>query len=132
MLLQLAFAGILSIAYALVMMIVIVGLILEMKKDGICAPTTIFMIFVVGVFVVSAIMHPTEFYCLFHGVLYLLAIPAMSMLLIIYSICNLNVVSWGTREVSVFILFLFGFVFVLVAFGGEGKGSVFWEYSMRH
>ncbi|XP_076459203.1 chitin synthase chs-2-like [Babylonia areolata] len=95
---QLALAGVMSIGYALLMMVVIVGLILEMKKDGICAPTTIFMIFVVGVFVVSAIMHPMEFYCLFHGLLYLLAIPAMSMLLMIYSICNLNVVSWGTRE----------------------------------
>jgi chitin synthase len=97
---QLAFAGIMSIGYALLMMVVIVGLILEMKKDGICAPTTIFMIFVIGVFVISAIMHPMEFYCLFHGLLYLLAIPAMSMLLMIYSITNLNVVSWGTREVS--------------------------------
>lgn len=97
---QLAFAGILSIGYALLMMVVIVGLVLEMKKDGICAPTTIFMIFVVGVFIISAIMHPMEFYCLFHGILYLLSIPAMSMLLMIYSICNINVVSWGTREVS--------------------------------
>ncbi|KAK7111424.1 hypothetical protein V1264_011059 [Littorina saxatilis] len=95
---QLAFAGILSIGYALLMMVVIVGLVLEMKKDGICAPTTIFMIFVVGVFIISAIMHPMEFYCLFHGILYLLSIPAMSMLLMIYSICNINVVSWGTRE----------------------------------
>ncbi|KAL8576680.1 hypothetical protein ACOMHN_025155 [Nucella lapillus] len=95
---QLGLAGIMSIGYALLMMVVIVGLILEMKSDGICAPTTIFMLFVVGVFVVSAIMHPMEFYCLFHGLLYLLAIPAMSMLLMIYSVCNLNVVSWGTRE----------------------------------
>ena len=30
-----------------------------------------------------------------------LCIPAMYLLLIIYSITNLNVVSWGTREVAV-------------------------------
>nr|KAG5714884.1 hypothetical protein BaRGS_000372 [Batillaria attramentaria] len=96
---QLSFAAIMSIGYALVMMIVIVGLVLEMKKDGICAPTTIFTVFIVGVFIISAVMHPMEFYCLFHGILYFLAIPCMSMLLMIYSICNLNVVSWGTREV---------------------------------
>merc|ERR1719490_580962 len=33
--------------------------------------------------------------------MYLLCIPSMYLLLIIYSITNLNVVSWGTREVAV-------------------------------
>ena len=32
--------------------------------------------------------------------IYLLCIPSMYLLLIIYSITNLNVVSWGTREVA--------------------------------
>ena len=35
------------------------------------------------------------------GIIYLLCIPAMYLLLIIYSITNLNNVSWGTREVPV-------------------------------
>ncbi|VDI35520.1 chitin synthase [Mytilus galloprovincialis] len=95
---QLLFAGILSLIYALVMMVVVVGLGLEMKLEGICSPTTIFMIFIVGIFIISAILHPQEFYCLLHGALYFLLIPSMSMLLMIYSICNLHVVSWGTRE----------------------------------
>ena len=34
------------------------------------------------------------------GLIYLLCIPSMYLLLIIYSITNLNVVSWGTREVA--------------------------------
>ncbi|XP_035824770.1 chitin synthase chs-2 [Aplysia californica] len=97
---QLMLAGVLSIGYALLMMIVVVGLILEMRKDGICAPTTIFTICVMGIFVISAIMHPLEFFNIFHGVLYLMCIPSMSMLLMIYSITNLNIVSWGTREVT--------------------------------
>lgn len=69
-----------------------------MKREGLCSPTTIFMIFVVGTFVIAAILHPQEFYCILHGALYFLSIPSMSMLLMIYSICNLHVVSWGTRE----------------------------------
>ena len=36
-----------------------------------------------------------------HGFLYFLAIPSMSMLLMIYSLGNLHVVSWGTRETKI-------------------------------
>lgn len=32
------------------------------------------------------------------GLLYLLCIPSGYLLLVIYSLCNLHVVSWGTRE----------------------------------
>ena len=32
------------------------------------------------------------------GLLYFVAIPSMSMLMFLYSIGNLHVVSWGTRE----------------------------------
>ncbi len=38
--------------------------------------------------------------CIVPGLIYLLCIPSMYLLLIIYSITNLNVVSWGTREVA--------------------------------
>ena len=37
--------------------------------------------------------------CLPYGVIYFITIPSMYLLLVIYSIFNLNVVSWGTREV---------------------------------
>jgi hypothetical protein len=40
-----------------------------------------------------------EFWCLLHGCLYFLAIPSMSLILMIYSLANLNNVTWGTREV---------------------------------
>lgn len=46
----------------------------------------------------AAILHPLEFSCIIPGILYFLAIPCMYMLLPIYSVCNLNTVSWGTRE----------------------------------
>jgi chitin synthase len=39
-----------------------------------------------------------EFLCIVHGLEYFLAIPAMYLLLMIYSLTNLNIVTWGTRE----------------------------------
>ena len=42
----------------------------------------------------------TEFYCLKYGIIYYVTIPAMYLLLVIFSIFNLNDVSWGTREVA--------------------------------
>jgi len=54
-----------------------------------------------GSFFIAACLHPQEFWCVVPGLMYLLCIPSMYLLLIIYSITNLNVVSWGTREVAV-------------------------------
>ena len=44
------------------------------------------------------VFYVQEFWCIIHGFLYFLAIPSMSMLLMLYSLGNLHVVSWGTRE----------------------------------
>ncbi|XP_052079667.1 chitin synthase chs-2-like [Mytilus californianus] len=95
---QLQFAAILSCIYAIVMAIVLLGVIRDAINDGLCSVTTIFIMFVAGVFVISAILHPQEFLCLIPGLLYFLAIPSMCMLMFLYSIGNLHVVSWGTRE----------------------------------
>ncbi|XP_053385767.1 chitin synthase chs-2-like [Mercenaria mercenaria] len=97
---QLAYAAILSTVYSLVMMLVIVGLIKQAADNGFCSVTTVFLCFVVGVFVIAAFVHPKELWCILHGFLYFLAIPSMSMLLMLYSIGNLHVVSWGTRETA--------------------------------
>ncbi|KAL4217427.1 Chitin synthase 2 [Mactra antiquata] len=95
---QLTYAAILSTLYSLVMMIVIVGLLRQAALYGWCSVTTIFLSFVGGVFVLSAFLHPQEFWCIIHGFLYFLAIPSMSMILMLYALGNLHVVSWGTRE----------------------------------
>ncbi|XP_041375040.1 chitin synthase chs-2-like [Gigantopelta aegis] len=95
---HLGYAALLSIIYALVMLVVLVGLIKQIAENGFCSVTTVFVITLAGIFVISAILHPQEFGCLFHGVLYFLSIPSMSMLLMIYSVTNLQIVSWGTRE----------------------------------
>jgi chitin synthase len=98
--LQLLFAQILSTAYALIMMAVIVGTALQLGEDGIGSPSAIFLISMTGSFLIAAFLHPQEFWCIVPGIIYLLSIPSMYLLLILYSIINLNVVSWGTREVE--------------------------------
>ncbi|KAJ8875330.1 hypothetical protein PR048_023225 [Dryococelus australis] len=98
---QLLVAQILSTAYALVMMAVIVGTALQLGEDGIGSPSAIFLIALSGSTFIAACLHPQEFFCVIHGFIYLLSIPSMYLLLILYSIINLNVVSWGTREVAV-------------------------------
>lgn len=96
---QVIFAQILSTLYALIMMAVIVGTALQLGEDGIGSPSAIFLISLSGSFFIAACLHPQEFWCVVAGLIYLLSIPSMYLLLILYSIINLNVVSWGTREV---------------------------------
>merc|ERR1712223_653828 len=97
---QLVLSAILSTFYALIMMAVIVGTSLQLGEDGIGSPSAIFLISMTGSFFIAACLHPQEFWCIVPGLIYLLCIPSMYLLLIIYSITNLNVVSWGTREVA--------------------------------
>ena len=49
-------------------------------------------------FLVAAILHPTEFFSVFHCIWYLLALPSGYLFLPIYSAANLDSQSWGTRE----------------------------------
>ncbi|XP_026669106.1 chitin synthase chs-2 isoform X2 [Ceratina calcarata] len=98
---QLLCAQILSTGYALIMMAVIVGTALQLGEDGIGSPSAIFLIALSGSFFIAACLHPQEFWCIVPGIIYLLSIPSMYLLLILYSIINLNVVTWGTREVQV-------------------------------
>ncbi|CAG7824713.1 unnamed protein product [Allacma fusca] len=95
---QLMLAQLLSVIYALVMVAVLIALILQVLEDGLLAPSSIFLVAITVSFVVSALLHPLEFSCLLHGLLYYITIPSMYMLLIIYSLFNLNDVTWGTRE----------------------------------
>lgn len=91
-------AQLLSVIYSIVMMVVLVGIILQLSEDGFASPSGIFLIFTAMTFIVAAILHPQEFWCLPTGLIYYLTVPSMYLLLIVYSVCNLNNVSWGTRE----------------------------------
>uniref|UniRef100_A0A915I1B1 Uncharacterized protein n=1 Tax=Romanomermis culicivorax TaxID=13658 RepID=A0A915I1B1_ROMCU len=96
---QLLLAQIIGTFFALLMMAVIVGTAMQIKKDGVYSPHSIFLVTVIASFFSAALLHPKEFSCIIPGVLYFLAIPCMYMLLTIYSVCNLHIISWGTREI---------------------------------
>lgn len=62
------------------------------------AVSTWYLAGLAAIFILAALLHPGEFFCLFHALWYLLCLPSGYLFLIIYSICNLNDRSWGTRE----------------------------------
>ncbi|XP_025102509.1 chitin synthase chs-2-like isoform X2 [Pomacea canaliculata] len=95
---QIAYATILSTVYSLVMMIVLVGLLRQIQESGLCSVTAIFFLGIAVVFATTAILHPQEMGNILFGLLYFLAIPCTSMILVFYAVANLNVVSWGTRD----------------------------------
>ncbi|XP_068231758.1 chitin synthase chs-2-like isoform X2 [Palaemon carinicauda] len=97
---QISFAYILSAGYALVMIVVIVGMMLQFAEEGWDTPTSIFFLATSGSFVITGLMHPKEILCLPCGLVYYLLVPSMYLLLVVYSCFNLNNVSWGTREVA--------------------------------
>jgi chitin synthase len=80
------------------MMAVLVGIMLQIIEDGPLAPASLFFFIVAVGFVIAALLHPQEFWCLPAAVVYYVTVPSMYFLLIVYAIFNLNVVSWGTRE----------------------------------
>lgn len=97
---QLFVAGVISAIYGLIMMAVLVGIMLQIQNDGILAPSSIFFFLVAGEMIIAALLHPQELACLPAGVVYYVTVPSMYLLLIIYSVFNMNNVSWGTREVE--------------------------------
>ena len=68
---QLALSGLLSTAYAMVMMAVIVGTALQLGEDGVASPSAVFLISMVGSFFIAACLHPQEFWCIVPGIIYL-------------------------------------------------------------
>ncbi|XP_076021598.1 chitin synthase chs-2-like [Genypterus blacodes] len=98
---QIVVAAILSTAYAFLMLVVILAIIGSMVKDQtILTPSSIFIVAMAVIYIVTAIMHPQETHLVFYGLLYILCIPSAYLLLTIYSMVNMNNVSWGTRETA--------------------------------
>ncbi|VDI44578.1 chitin synthase [Mytilus galloprovincialis] len=101
---QLTVAMALSAIYAMFMMAVLVGTIVNIAEEGIFTPTAVFMYVLIGIFLIAGLFHPHELTDLFWGLLYFVCIPAGYLFLIVYAICNLNNVSWGTRETQTAVL----------------------------
>ncbi|XP_076622965.1 chitin synthase chs-2 [Colletes latitarsis] len=95
---QLIAAEIITVIYALVMIIVLVGIIIEIATEGSFAPNTLLFYITFSQFILTGLMHPQEFSCLSTGIVYYATVPSMYMLLIIFSIFNVHNVTWGTRE----------------------------------
>ena len=95
---QIVMAGALSVAYAGVMLMVLVNLIISFVSDKLQDVSLIFVTAVTACFILAGILHPYEFSSLLPGFIYYLCIPAGYLVLIIYAYANMHVVSWGTRE----------------------------------
>ncbi|XP_037938535.1 chitin synthase chs-2 [Teleopsis dalmanni] len=98
---QLLLAFVISSMYCLVMMAVLIGIIIQMIDDGPFAPASLFFLLVFLQIFIAGLVHPQESAALICGFIYYITIPSMYMLLLIYSVFNMNDVSWGTREVAV-------------------------------
>lgn len=97
---QLVVAQILSGFYVIIMMVVMVGLLITALTQSPYHPSVIFLLGLVIIFVVAAVLHPREWVNILYGFLYFVSIPSGFLVQVIYSLCNLNDVSWGTRESS--------------------------------
>ena len=95
---QIRAAAFLSAVYAIIMMAVIVGTTIQIAEDSWTSPNAVFLMLLLSINFIAACMHPQEFWCVVPGMLYFLCIPSGYLFLLIYSLCNLNIVSWGTRE----------------------------------
>ncbi|XP_067941375.1 chitin synthase chs-2-like [Watersipora subatra] len=97
---QIVVAAVLSAFYAVLMMAVMIGSIVSVAMEGLLTPAGVFLVLLCGIFITSAVFHPQEFFALFPGLLYYITIPSGYLLLMIYSMVNMNIVSWGTRETT--------------------------------
>ncbi|XP_060062788.1 chitin synthase chs-2-like [Ylistrum balloti] len=95
---QVTIATIMSACYAIIMTIVLIGTIGTAIDGSLTSPNVVFLLILVIIFFVAALMHPEEFACVIPGALYFICIPTGYLVLTIYYLCNLHIVSWGTRE----------------------------------
>ncbi|XP_060561280.1 chitin synthase chs-2-like [Ruditapes philippinarum] len=112
---QLMVGRLLCCLYTIFMGIAIVGTVVGISTDinGVSgaeenfisenmkmSSTSVYLIGMAIIFFVTALLHLTEFWAIFYGIIYLLGLPTGYLILMIYSICNITDTSWGTREDS--------------------------------
>ncbi|KAL1277136.1 hypothetical protein QQF64_023809, partial [Cirrhinus molitorella] len=96
---QITIAAIMSILYAFLMAGTILSIIGDLvRQQTFLTPSGLFLIGMVVLYIITAALHPQEFSLVIYGLLYFICIPSGYLLLVIYSIVNMNNVSWGTRE----------------------------------
>ncbi|XP_047437429.1 chitin synthase 1 [Mugil cephalus] len=96
---QITIAGIMSVLYAFLMTASLFAIVGDMVVEGtFMTPTGLFLISMTVMYLVTALLHPEEFGMIVYGLIYFICIPSGYLLLAIYSMVNMHVVSWGTRE----------------------------------
>lgn len=70
------------------------------KQQTFITPTGLFLVSGAILYMVTAILHPQECTLILYGVMYFICIPSGYLLLTIYSLVNMHIVSWGTRETN--------------------------------
>ena len=99
-LLQVKFAFVMAFIYAIIQILSAIGVIYSIAKSDpvYCNPNAIFLFLVLASFGLCGVLHPLEILTLLNGIVYYMFVPTMCMILMLYAICNINCVSWGTRE----------------------------------
>uniref|UniRef100_A0A672ZH61 chitin synthase n=1 Tax=Sphaeramia orbicularis TaxID=375764 RepID=A0A672ZH61_9TELE len=96
---QITIAAIMSVLYAFLMTASFFSIIGDMvMQETFLTPTGVFLISMAIMYMVTAILHPEEFGMIVYGLMYFICIPSGYLLLTIYSLVNMHIVSWGTRE----------------------------------
>ncbi|XP_049328358.1 chitin synthase chs-2-like [Astyanax mexicanus] len=96
---QITIAAVLSVMYAFLMTATLLGIIADMViENTFMTPSGLFFIGIMAMYVITALLHPHEWQLIICGFLYVICIPSGYLLLAIYSMVNMNNVSWGTRE----------------------------------
>nr|BBB15957.1 chitin synthase [Oreochromis mossambicus] len=98
---QITIAGIMSVLYAFLMTASFFSIIGDMViQQTFLTPTGLFLISMAIMYLITALLHPEEFFLIIYGLMYFICIPSGYLLLTIYSLVNMNNVSWGTRETN--------------------------------
>ena len=79
---------------------VYVGITVQIVDKGFLSSTAFTTYSFFGPLLIAGMLHMEEAYCMFYMPVYLVTIPSMYILLVVYSFFNLWNVSWGTREVA--------------------------------
>ncbi|XP_063775429.1 chitin synthase chs-2-like [Pseudophryne corroboree] len=99
---QINIAAFLSVCYAFLMTATLLCIIADMvKQQTFVTPTGLFLISMIFIYLITALLHPNEFFLLVYGLVYSICVPSGYLLLTIYSLVNMHIVSWGTRETVV-------------------------------
>uniref|UniRef100_A0A1I8BEZ9 chitin synthase n=1 Tax=Meloidogyne hapla TaxID=6305 RepID=A0A1I8BEZ9_MELHA len=95
---QLLFAKIASVIYAFIMLAVLIATTNQIVLETVFSPTSMFVLGMVVIFSFASCIHPKEFSNIIFGAIFFLMIPSTYVFLSLYSLINLNVINWGTRE----------------------------------